>query len=313
MVAVARKIAQIVTRCFKFLRFCCEDEEELTFDVVDLSLCSPNSLFKFIDYLQDECKRGHGGRLDYIDAISEMIDFRKLHGASEEVFRKFSASELYLKRARKTVAKMMRLQWTQDLDIETLEARGHWATMEVVEGRDIPSVALRKKYIHPTRYRQIVETESVNQLTSEEQTILSEDQKHSSAVARVHYQKQRSREVALKGHDCLQKLPGAKGSEVDEDVNARLGDSTSDAGPSVETVQNVNSSPKKEALPKRILRSEGNIRNVLKFTTQQDNVLKEGITKHGFGQWTASLRDDDFQFQDGRLPEEKGLMWIETV
>ena len=24
----------------------------------------------------------------------------------------------------------MRLQWTQDLDVETLEARGHWATME---------------------------------------------------------------------------------------------------------------------------------------------------------------------------------------
>ena len=24
----------------------------------------------------------------------------------------------------------MRLQWTQDLDIETLEARSHWATME---------------------------------------------------------------------------------------------------------------------------------------------------------------------------------------
>ena len=38
--------------------------------------------------------------------------------------------ELYLKRARKTVAKKMRLQWTQDLDIETLDARGHWATME---------------------------------------------------------------------------------------------------------------------------------------------------------------------------------------
>ena len=68
--------------------------------------------------------------MGYIDAISEMIDFRKFHGASEAVFQKFSATELYLKRARKTVAKMMRLQWTQDLDIETLEARGHWATME---------------------------------------------------------------------------------------------------------------------------------------------------------------------------------------
>ena len=80
------------------------------------------------------------------------------------------------------------------------------------------------KYIHPTCYRQIVETQSLNQLTSEEQRILSEDQKHSSAVAKVHNQKQRSREVALKGHECLQKLQGAKSSEVDEDVQARLGD-----------------------------------------------------------------------------------------
>ena len=125
-----RTAQQIVTRCLKFLRFCCEEEEELTFDVVDFSLCYPNLLFKFIDYLQEECKLGHGGRLGYIDAISEMIDFRKLHGASEAVLGKFSATELYLKRARKTVAKMMRLQWTQDFDIETLEARGHWATME---------------------------------------------------------------------------------------------------------------------------------------------------------------------------------------
>ena len=426
-----RAAQQIVTRCFKFLRFCCEDEEELTFDVVDFGLCSPNLLFKFIDYLQDECKLGHGGRLGYIDAISEMIDFRKLHGASEAVFQKFSATELYLKRARKTVAKMMRLQWTQDLDIETLEARGHWETMaellEVVKFHlpryentvkicksspaqvnpsdltfatkfvamylfikvkgsrpmtyqfltvDMIAAAKEKggfidqkafktagkygfdsliltdanmqvlngyisyvrpllkprcdfvlvnrngdqhgklgeimsklvfdaigKYIHPTRYRQIVETQSLNQLSSEEQRILSEDQKHSSAVAKVHYQKQRSREVALKGHECLQKLQGSKGSEVDEEVHARLGDSTSEAGPSVERVQNISPSPEKDALPKRILRSHKNIRHVLKFTKEEDDFLKEGITKHGFGQWTAILRDDDFQFQDGRTAD----------
>ena len=332
-----RTAQQIVTRCLKFLRFCCEDEEELTFDAVDFSLCSPNLLFKFIDHLQDECKLGHGGRLGYIDAISEMIDFRKLHGASEAVLRKFSAAELYLKRARKTVAKMMRLQWTQDFDIETLEARGHCATMEElfevvkfhlpryentvkicksspaqvnpsdltfatkfvamylfikVKGSrpmtyqylTVDMIATAKeedgfidqktfktagkygfdslvltdanmqvldgyisyvrpllklqcdfvlvnrnggqhgklgeimsklvfdaigKYIHPTRYRQIVETESLNQLTSEEQRILSEEQKHSSAVAKVHYQKRRSREVAVKAHECLQKLQGS--------------------------------------------------------------------------------------------------------
>ena len=53
------------------------------------------------------------------------------------------------------------------------------------------------KYVHPTRYRQIVETQSLNQLTCSEQRILSEDQKHSSSVAKIHYQKQRSREVAV--------------------------------------------------------------------------------------------------------------------
>ena len=80
------------------------------------SLCSPSLLFKFI--LQEECKLEHGGRLGYIDAISELIDFRKVNGASDGVLRKLSAIELYIKRAHKTVAKMMRLGWTQDLDVE---------------------------------------------------------------------------------------------------------------------------------------------------------------------------------------------------
>ena len=125
-----RAAQQIAKRCFKFLKLCCEDEEELSFEVLDFSLCSHSLLFMFIDYLQDECKRGHGGRLGYIDAISELINFRKINGASDTALRNLSSTELYLKRALETVAKMMRLQWTQDLDIETLDARGHWATME---------------------------------------------------------------------------------------------------------------------------------------------------------------------------------------
>jgi len=110
---------------------------------------------------------------------------------------------------------MTRLQRTQDLDIKTLEARGHWATMEElleVVKFHLPRLVNRNggqhgklgeimsklmfdaigKYIHSTHYRQIVEMQSLNELTSEEQRILSEDQKHSSAVAKVHYQKQRS-------------------------------------------------------------------------------------------------------------------------
>ena len=125
-----RAAQQIFKRCFKFLKFCCEDEEELGFEVLDFSLCSHRLLVKFLDYLQDECKFRHSGRLGYIDAISELIDFRKINGASDTVIRNLSSTELYPKRARESVPKMMRLQWTQDLDIETLDARGHWATMK---------------------------------------------------------------------------------------------------------------------------------------------------------------------------------------
>ena len=93
------------------------------------------------------------------------------------------------------------------------------------------------------------------------------------------------------------------GFRVDEEVQAGLGDSTSEVGPSVERVQNISSSPEKDALPKTILCSHKNIRHVLKFTKKEDDFLKEGITKHGFGQWTAILRYDDFQFQDGRTAD----------
>jgi len=41
----------------------------------------------------------------------------------------------------------------------------------------------------------------------------------------------------------------------------------------------------------------------LKFTTEEDDFLKKEITKHGFGQWTAILRDLDFKFQDGRTAD----------
>ena len=122
---------QIVKRCFKFLKFCCEDEEELSFEFVDFSLCSHSLLFKFINYLQDKCELGHGGRLGYIDTISELIDFR-------------NSTELYLKRARKTVAKMMRLQWTQDLDIETLDARALGNHGGTVRSGNISFASLRE-------------------------------------------------------------------------------------------------------------------------------------------------------------------------
>ena len=55
------------------------------------------------------------------------------------------------------------------------------------------------KYIHPTRYRQMIENESVHKLD----------------LARVHNQKLQFRDVALKGQTCMEKLRGDKGKAMD--------------------------------------------------------------------------------------------------
>ena len=159
------------------------------------------------------------------------------------------------------------------------------------------------KYIHLTRYRQIDETQSLNLLTSKEQRILSEDQKHSSAVAKVHYQKQRSREVAAMAHECLQKLQGTKGSEVDKEVLTRFGCSTSSSSPIVETAERTIMPPEKVVSSTTPLRIQRSHRRILKFTTNEDKFLKEGIDQHGFGQWTAILRDSEFKIQEGRMAD----------
>ena len=99
--------------------------------------------------------------------------------------------------------------------------------------------AIGRKYVHLTHYRQIVETQSPNALNDKEHRVLSKDQKHRSVVAKVPYHKRRSREVAIKALECLQKLQGPKGSEVDEEVNARFGSSGSSLQTTI-TVQNQN-------------------------------------------------------------------------
>ena len=431
-----RQAQQIVNRCLKFLKFCCEDEEELTFDIVDFSLCSPNLLFKFVDTMQDDWELGHAGRIGYLDAIAELADFRKVNGASDVVLRGLSSTEIYLKKARKTVSKMMRLQWINELDIDTLESKGHWATLEELlevvacylpryenvlkTCKDKPATVSQLelsfatkflavylfikvkgsrpmtyqfltvemvrtaktnggfidqkmfktagkygfdslfltdtsmqvldgyidhirphlkptcdyvlvtrnggqhnklgelmsklvfdaigKYVHPTRYRQIVETASSKKLSSNAQGTISEDQKHSSVVARVHYQKQRSREIATKAHEYLETLYGEKGSALEMDVRSRLSDKSA-------------SSPEQEEIDDGSVPEEHNIlitptdsksknasktpdslpgRKILLFTPEEDQYLRMGLERHGFGNWTAILRDPDFHFQKGR-------------
>ena len=440
-----RQAGQIVGRCLKYLKYCCEDDQSLTLNIVDFGLCSPSLLFKFIDALQVDWQLGHAGRLGYIDAISELVDFRKVSGASSAILSQLSTTEIYMKKVRKTVSKMMRIQWNGDLDIESLEAKGHWATLEEVleavgqhlsryesilrvckDKESSPSatdlafatkfVALylftkvkgsrpmtyqymtvdmvekaktnggyidqrmfktaakfgfdsiyltethmqvlegyithvrprlhpscdyvlvtrnggqhnklgesmgklvfdaTGKYIHPTRFRQIVETASARMLGSTAQSIISEDQKHSSAVAKMHYQKQRSREVASQAHSHFKELQGNKGTELDDDVRARLSE-TNSASPQEQTDFNDTSSieePEPErTMPKKHVKQSSCSKTIshkkrlspprrkknIPFSPEEDKCIKRGLKRYGFGQWKAILGDKEFKFEKCR-------------
>ena len=78
------------------------------------------------------------------------------------------------------------------------------------------------KYIHPTRYRQIVETTSADRLTRAEQETISEDQKHSSTVAKIYYKKKQSRNVALEGKRCMEKMLGDTRNDRNNDITTVL-------------------------------------------------------------------------------------------
>ena len=63
---------------------------------------------------------------------------------------------------------------------------------------------------------------------NEEQEWISEDQKHSSHVARICYQKKKSRNMALKGQGCLKKLRGEDGEHIEKQLECLFIASESD-------------------------------------------------------------------------------------
>ena len=174
------------------------------------------------------------------------------------------------------------------------------------------------KYIHPTRYRQIVETESSTKLSPEEQSQLSMDQKHTSRVAKVHYKKIESQKVALNGRQCMQKLinNSESGPSSSNEVQFTLEkvNVNDDSAQLIEKAQsilsNVKKSPEKShkivvKQPTVVLNdiASENKRNgrgkMVAFTKAEDNFLRDGVKKHG-NSWTKILRDDLFRFNRSR-------------
>jgi len=156
------------------------------------------------------------------------------------------------------------------------------------------------KYINPTRYRQIVETESAAKLDVEERQALTEDQKHTSNVAKVHYNKQKSHDVAQKGKACMDRLRNSgESSHTLETIQKQLGidftalnntpPATSNADTTVSTVSSNKTHENSIVRKRKVL-----------FSKMEDQFIADGIKKHGKGRWTAILSDTEYNFDSAR-------------
>ena len=333
---------QVARRGMKFLMVSVGETEigkTVSEDYVDCCLGSPLIVINFFKVITEEWGISSSGALNYMKSLSDLLDFRKANGVSDDVLRSFAVTEVYIRRGKENLAKQKKLEYSRNLDLEQLIARDSWATVEEMEEvipyhtpkyeyvlkqcsvvGSCPNVSLLAfasrfistflflrvkctrpmtyqfitlqmietakcnggfidqttfkthekyafdtlvlsddvlqildsyvstvrpllhptceylilttngkqytafgsamsllvhqaigKYVNPTRYRQIIETESCDKLTPSEMDVISKDQKHSSYVAKRIYQKKLSRDVATQGKSCMQKLLGSEG------------------------------------------------------------------------------------------------------
>ena len=336
-----KEAKQAAKRAMKFLMSCmgdCEDGVVAKESYIDCAVGSPSMLMKFLKVLLEEWGLKSTGALSYLQAITDLLDFRKCHGIPDSTLRMFAVTEVYLRRSKSTLYRKRNVEYSRNMNLESLIAERSWATLEDMEkvipyhspkyqelfekaGNtplsplttselafttrfiitflllrvkctrpmslqhltiDMINLAMENggfvdqsefktsdqygfdslkfttdaldivktyidrirplcnpkcefvllttngtkytafcnalslltheaigKHITPTRYRAIVESESVVRLDKDKQTIISKDQKHSSTVARKYYQKKLSREVAEEGAEAMKELVGS--------------------------------------------------------------------------------------------------------
>ena len=129
------QVDQVLSRILKFLRALNEAFLYDGISNVDNDFCvgSTENVSCFLDALQNEWRIGNSGQISYIHALIDLIDFRKLTGVSSAILHNFAVVEIFLKRARRCISKKMRMNVSMELDMETLERKGHWATMKELQ------------------------------------------------------------------------------------------------------------------------------------------------------------------------------------
>ena len=144
-----RESKQVAKRAMKFLINSTGDNESqtpLSYELIDCCLGSTSIILKFLTILEEEWKLSSSGALNYVKAISDLMDYRKTFGINDTKLRCFTITEVYLRRAKENLRKKKRLDGTRNFDLETLIGRDSWASLEEME-RVIPYHVIKYKDI----------------------------------------------------------------------------------------------------------------------------------------------------------------------
>ena len=100
---------------------------------VDCCVGSPQIFMSFLKLITDEWGLSSSGALPYIKSVTDLLDFRKASGVHDNTLRSFAVTEVYLRRARENLAKKKKIEYSRNLDLESLIAANSWATLSEME------------------------------------------------------------------------------------------------------------------------------------------------------------------------------------
>ena len=130
---------------------------------------------------------------------------------------------------------------------------------------------------------------SIEKLNSSEQANLSQDQKHTLAFAKIHYQKPKSEDVAAKAKKIMDKLRNKNESSSVINLINSYTESSANA------LIGSNHSTKVGRFSVNSIR----IKKV-PFSEMEDSFLKQGVSKYGMEKWTSILNDSNYKIHSSR-------------
>ena len=144
----AREAGQIAKRGMKFLLHVMGEDfvadTQACADYIDCAVGSAAAVIKFMETITTEWGMSSSGAVNYVKSISDLADFRKSQGISDTVLRAFSVTEVYLRRGKENLQRKKSVEYSRNLDLESLIIKDSWCTLEEME-KVIPFHAQRYK------------------------------------------------------------------------------------------------------------------------------------------------------------------------